>query len=132
MPCEECEKVNAVLHIRVTNLEKVVDRVSKAVESIDESLKILARLEVHHEQTRSSLERAFDGLDACSARIRSLEDSCVRAADCKERCVRIDDKVKRIEIEMPTIKLIRGWVLTGVVAVVALVGTAVVNLVMRR
>ena len=101
----EVAKVHAVLDSRVTNLEKVVDRVSAAVESIDESLKTLTRLDVKHEETRSGLSRAFV----------SLEDHEMR--------------MRAIEAEMPTMKLGNRWVFAGAAGIIGIVGLAVLYLV---
>ena len=98
---------NAVLDVRVTNLERVVERVSTAVESIDESLKTLTRLDVKHEETNKAVERAFDDISDHETRIRV------------------------VETEMPTMKLIRGWVIAGVVSLVGLVGLAIAAMVIK-
>ena len=98
---------NAVLDVRVTNLERVVERVSTAVESIDESLKTLTRLDVKHEETNKAVERAFDDISDHETRIRV------------------------VETEMPTMKLIRGWVIAGVVSLVGLVGLAIAGMVIK-
>lgn len=98
---------NAVLDVRVTNLERVVERVSTAVESIDESLKTLTRLDVKHEETNKEVERAFDDISDHETRIRV------------------------VETEMPTMKLIRGWVIAGVVSLVGLVGLAIAGMVIK-
>lgn len=100
-------QAHAVLDVRVTNLEKVVERVSTAVESIDESLKTLTRLDVKHDETRDGLGRAFI----------SLEDH--------------EKRMRVIEAEMPTIKLGRGWLFAGVIGVIGLLGTAIVHLVLK-
>lgn len=101
------QQTQAVLDVRVTNLERVVERVSTAVESIDESLKVLTRLDVKHEETNKGLDRAFVSLKDHETRIRS------------------------VETEMPTMKLIRGWVVAGTLALIGLVGVSVVNLVLK-
>lgn len=96
---------HTVLDFRVTNLEKVVERVSKAVESIDESLKTLTRLDVKHDETSKGLNRAFLEIDDHEKRIRNIEE------------------------EMPTTKLIRGWVIAGVVGVLGMMGVAMIKMV---
>lgn len=95
----------AVLDARVTNLEKVVERVSDAVESIDESLKTLTRLDVKHDETNAGLSRAFI----------SLEDH--------------EKRMRAIEAEMPTMKLGSRWVFRAATGVLGLVGVAVLYLV---
>lgn len=101
------QQAHAVLDVRVTNLERVVERVSTAVESIDESLKTLTRLDVKHEEVNKSVDRAFVSLKDHETRIRT------------------------VETEMPTLKLIRGWVITGAIALIGLVGISIVNMVMK-
>lgn len=98
---------HAVLDVRVTNLEKVVERVSTAVESIDESLKTLTKLDVKHDETNKGLDRAFV----------SIKDH--------------ETRIRLIETEMPTMKLIRGWVITGAIALIGLMGLSIVNTVLK-
>lgn len=101
------QQAHAVLDVRVTNLEKVVERVSSAVESIDESLKTLTRLDVKHDETGKGLDRAFVAIKDHETRIRL------------------------VEAEMPTMKLIRGWVIAGTLALIGLVGLSIVNMVLK-
>ena len=98
---------HAVLDVRVTNLEKVVERVSTAVESIDESLKTLTRLDMKHEEANKSIDRA----------LVSIKDH--------------ETRIHGVELEMPTMKLVRGWVVTGAIALVGLMGVSIVNLVLK-
>jgi hypothetical protein len=97
----------AVLNVRVTNLEKVVERVSTAVESIDESLKTLTRLDVKHDETRDGLGRAFV----------SIEDH--------------EKRMRVIEAEMPTVKLGRGWLFAGITGLIAVLCAVVMRLMWR-
>ena len=101
------DQAHAVLDVRVTNLEKVVERVSTAVESIDESLKTLTRLDVKHDETRDGLSRAFI----------SLEDH--------------EKRMRTVEVEMPTVKLARGWAMSGVIGIVGVLGLAILHLVLK-
>lgn len=91
-----------VLEYRVASLEAVVREVKDAVKSIDISLQTLARLEARHAETREGLERSFAELHDHETRIRNIES------------------------EMPTVKLIRNWVITGVVGGISIVGSAIV------
>lgn len=133
-----CDSDNAVLDNRVTNLEKVVDRVYAAVESIAESLTTLTRLEAHHEETRAGVTRAFTAIAKCEGKIEILEEGRVKKSDCdkchalqgilnREHSERIDD----IETEMPTLKMVRGWVITGAMGVLGIFGLGLVNLVFK-
>lgn len=79
--------------------------VEDAVKSIAENLTQLTALEQKHIETREALGRAFS----------ELKDHDVR--------------IKAVEIEMPTLKLTRGWVITGVIGIVTLVGIAATSLV---
>jgi hypothetical protein len=79
--------------------------VEDAVKSIAENLTTLTALEQKHIETREALGRAFDTLD------------------------KHDGRIKTIEVEMPTLKMTRGWVIAGVLGVFCLVGTAAVSLV---
>jgi len=98
-------KNNDVLDFRVSALEKGFEHISKAVESIAVSLEALARLEEYHKQSRSSINRSFSEISTHDVRLRLLE------------------------MEMPLLKLVRGWVITGVIGIVAILGAAVIGLV---
>jgi hypothetical protein len=81
-----------------------VSQLEKVIESIDNSLKTLVALEVKHTQTATALERAFGEIEKHNTRLKCME------------------------VEMPTIKLVRGWVITGVIAMVGLLGVEIINL----
>lgn len=56
---------------------------------------------------------------------RILDAQNAQAAMRNEWCGKDEDKERRlraIEVEMPTLKLIRGWVISGVVACASLLG----------
>ena len=73
--------------------------------AIGDSIRQLTALEQKHLETRQALERAFDSIG------------------------KVDDRVRDIELELPTLKLIRGWVIGGVISVVSLLGIGVMKLV---
>lgn len=81
----------------------------KAIEdtlaSIGESIRQLTILERNHAETRQSLERAFASIEKCQNRIRDLE------------------------IEMPTMKLVRTWVIGGIIGCASLLGMTLFKLV---
>lgn len=72
--------------------------IEKTLQAISENLTKLASLEQKHIETREAIERAFNALE------------------------KHDTRIKSIETEMPTLQLVRGWVITGVVGILGLVG----------
>lgn len=106
---------HAVLAERVTNLEKATESISHAVKSIDESLKVLTRLDVKHDDTRDGLTRAFKELEDHETRMRAIE---------KEAPKDNETRLSNIEKEMPTMKLVRGWIMAGVLGMLSLTGIA--------
>lgn len=94
----------SVTDLRIENLERAVTDIRRAIQSIDNSLRILARLEERHEDTRSSLDRAFAQIEEQEARLRTLEN------------------------EAPVTRLVRNWIISAVVGVVALVAVALLRL----
>lgn len=94
-----------VLEFRVTNLEGMVGEIRSAVKSIDGSLKTLAALEAHHSETRASVGRAF--------------------TDINDH----EDRLRKVEADLPTMRLVRNWVIAGVLGCTSLVGVAVAGMV---
>jgi septation ring formation regulator EzrA len=107
---------------RVTALEDVVSEVREAIKSIDSSLRTLAALEVKHEETRNGLNRAFQEIQHHEVRIRTLELDAPKKGD---------ERISEIEREMPTMKMVRGWVIAGVTGIMGILGVAVLHLVMK-
>lgn len=94
----------AVTDLRITNLESAVSDIRQAVRSIDSSLRVLARLEDRHEEVNKSLARAFVQNEQLEERIRMLE------------------------MEAPLTRMVRGWVISGVIGVVSIVSVAAYKL----
>lgn len=97
---------DSVMEYRISSLEGSVNEIKSAVKSIDASLQVLSRLEQRHAETRDGLERAFSELSDHETRVRL------------------------IETEIPTTKLIRGWVIAGVIGGVGMMGIAMLKLVL--
>lgn len=81
-----------------------LEMIEKTLQAIAESLDRLATLEAQHSQTRETLGRFFNAIE------------------------KYDDRVARIEREMPTLKLIRGWVISGVISLIGLVALMIAKL----
>lgn len=107
-----------VMEYRVRQLESNVTEIRQAVQSIAESLKTLTELEAHHAETRDGLQRAFEAIKA------SKDEQ-------KETNKDFEMRFRAIEEQMPTLKLIRSWVVGGVLGTISIVGTAAAALVLR-
>lgn len=79
--------------------------IEKTLEAVSLNLKQLTELEIKHIETREALGRAFDELASQSKRITV------------------------VELEMPTMRLARGWIIAGVVAIVGMVGVAAMRVI---
>lgn len=93
------------LENRIRVVEYAVSEIKDSVKSIAASLHTLTSLGVRHEETRDALGRAFDELKQHDARLEN------------------------IETVMPGLKEARGWAVRGMLAVVSVVGIAVMGLV---
>ena len=96
-----------LLSFRVETLESAVGEIKIAVKSIDESLKALTRLDVHHQQTSDAIARAFQEIG------------------------KLDDKIDTMALQIPMLKQSSGWVTSAGQAVVMAVIMAIVYTVLR-
>ncbi len=81
-----------------------INMIEITLEAVRENLVKLAQLEQKHLETKESLTRAFDSMNSINQRLREVEN------------------------EMPTLKLVRGWVIAGGVGIVALLGMTIFKL----
>ena len=79
--------------------------IEQTLKAISDNLERLATLEQKHLETREALGLAFDAIE------------------------KVDHRMRKIEVEMPTLRLIRAWVIAGVVGCATLLGLAVFKLV---
>jgi hypothetical protein len=96
-----------LLLYRVDQLEAAVGEIRDAVKSIDKSLQTFATIGTQSNETRAAVQRALSAVDALERRIQA------------------------VEIELPTLKLVRNWVIGGVLSVAGSVGAAALALVLR-
>jgi len=99
---DEVQQPTAAGHDALTQYRLTM--IEKTLEAIRDNLTQLAQLEQKHVETREALARAFKQIDMHDNRIRNIEG------------------------EMPTLKLTRGWIISGVVALVAMMGLALFKL----
>lgn len=97
----------------VAEVRQYMGRMDGALSTIADAMVKIARLEERHQETRESLGRAFDRLE--SVEKRQADDAVV---------------VERIQGRLKPLEEARGWMVTGMIAVVGLVGMAVVGLVL--
>ena len=109
---------NEMMAFRLTNLEKITADMAVAVKSIAESLTTLARLEVKHEETREALGRAFAEIE----RNRAAQEAVNKDIELRSRA---------IEAEMPTMKMTRGWMITGATSALGILCVAIIALVLK-
>lgn len=88
-------------------LDYRLTQLEKAVTKLVEQNTQLIAIEQRHLETREALDRAF----------KSIKD--------------VDGRVRTIETEMPTLRLVRGWVIAGMLAVIAASGTVVTDTVRK-
>lgn len=78
--------------------------IEKTLEAIRDNLTQLAQLEQKHIETREALGRAFEQINSQDVRLRGMEQ------------------------EMPTLRLVRGWVISGVIGIMGLLGVTLFKL----
>lgn len=96
-----------LLAYRVEQLENAVSDIRDSVKSIDQTLKLLVVIEQQQEALRKCMES--QGM--------TIAETQRRLAD--------------VELELPTLRLVRNWVITGMLAVNGIVGSAAVALLLR-
>lgn len=82
-----------------------LEMIEDTLKAVAENLERLSTLEMHHLETREAMSRAFDAITKIESRVHSME------------------------MELPTLKLARGWVITGVVGCIGLFGTLLMNVI---
>jgi len=85
---------------RVTNLEASVERIDRAVERISDSIEKISNALSHQRANADSLARSW----------RAVEDH--------------EQRLRSVETDMPTLRLIRNWVVAGVLGTLTLTGLA--------
>lgn len=95
-----------LLTYRVEQLEEAVGEIRDAIKSIDKSLRLFTVVQTQYSATRVTIRRAFAELETLGKRLQA------------------------VEMELPTLKLVRNWVIGGVLALLGTVGAAAVALVL--
>ena len=82
-------------------------RIEAAISVISTAIVDIARLDQKHISTAEALSRVFEEIKATNVRVSA------------------------IELALPVLKLTSGWVRTGVIGIIALVGIAVIGVVLK-
>jgi len=88
-----------IVNYRLNAVEDSIGEIKNAIKSIDATLQSLTRLEEKHHATSQSLARAFNGIEDHESRVRQLE------------------------AEMPTTRMIKGALITLFTGLVGIIGT---------
>lgn len=99
----------------VAEVRTYMQRMDGALTTIADALIKIARLEERHIETRDSLARAFSAIEK------------VEHEQTEQRVV-----IAEMRGDMKQLQEVRGWIVSGVLAVAGLVGVAVVGLVVVK
>ena len=108
---------------RVTILEQTVVRMDNKLDGIAETLQSLARIEERQGATNDRLRQGTEIMQDHEKRIRSLEVQV--PTDLTKR-------IAEIEVHMPGLIEVRGWVVLGILAGLMMIATAVGTLIFKR
>lgn len=97
----------ALLERDVGELKSAIESIREATEEISRAMQSLVALEIRHAETKEALARAF--------------------AEIAEQKREMND----VKDELPTLRLVRTWVIGGVVGTVSLVGVAAAAMVLK-
>lgn len=79
----------------------------------------------------SQIERTLASLVEQNARLITLEQRLLETREALDRAFKAqkehDTRVRAIEADMPTLRMVRGWVIAGMLAVIAASGTVVMD-----
>lgn len=109
---------DGILEGRVSRVETDMLDIRDTLKSIAESLHTLTRLQAHHAETRDGLQRAFAEIE------KNRETS-------EEKLEKLGDRVRGVEINLPTLNLTSGWVISGIIFAAVAVGAALVQLIFK-
>ena len=91
----------------MNGLMEKTDRIEAAIERISQAIVDMVRLDQKHTETSNAVSRAFTQIE------------------------KLEDRVTKVEQGLTVPKLISGWVIAGVLGVVAINGAAIIYLVLK-
>jgi chromosome segregation ATPase len=118
-----------------TTIREAINEIRDGIREIASNTGKLAVLEERHAETRDGLNRAFAEISRLQAgKCEQAACSSVKAAaqSLESRMESLEGRASAIEIALPPLKEARSWVVSGMVGIVAIIGLAVVALVVVR
>lgn len=115
------DRVN-LLQQQVVNLGSIVERMDQKVDGIAQTLSSLARIEERQVITNEKLMSGANIMSQHDVRIRHIEQAMP---------IDLHKRLGDIEQNMPGLKEARLWVIAGGLGIIAMVGTAVYQLVLK-
>lgn len=100
---------------RLETVERAVADIRDAVGQIADAMVKIARLEERHQETRESLGRAFERIEAVE---RAQSDQRVELVTLKAQIKPLEES--------------RGWMVTAMLGTIGLVGAAALSLVLAK
>lgn len=102
--------------LRLSQLERDMGDIKISIRDIAESLRTLIRLEEQHAVTRNLVLEVKADNEKFREKFREKVDTQIKD---------LDNNIRSIQLELPTLQLVAKWVKAGVIGVVSLVGLAV-------
>lgn len=111
----------AAVEQRHARVEGVVDNMDQKLDKLIDAMSSLVRIEERQQATGDRLALGAQTFQDHEARIRKVE---------LELPGGLDKRLSAIELAMPGLKELRTWVIMGVLGGLAMMGTAIVKLVL--
>lgn len=102
-----------------TEMREVIFSLKESQQSISNSLERLVRLEERHVETREALTRAFTQIERHAQMIHEVR---------MQIPANLEERLRKIEQDMPGLIEMRRWVTAGVMSVVGLIGAGLIGL----
>jgi hypothetical protein len=125
MGIEQRLSLHAVTDQRVAALEKATERMAESIDELAKSMLVMARIEARQVEIQTHIDKSSAAVSRAFAEIKSTDTSI------RELIKDHETRVRTIEAEMPTTRLVKSWVIGGVASAVAAIGTLLVSLVTR-
>jgi hypothetical protein len=121
------EVAQAVLTEQVQGIQSDIADIKQAVQRVDAGLQAVARIEDRQLSLIQTMERDRLAQAALEERVRAIE----QRTDTIDSVPKLQDRLGVIEVKMPQLEDLRKWVISGMLGALAMMGAALVSLVMN-